>query len=41
MIPFGRRRFLLDGVKVHRCVKKRIEKGIFDRKLLPEKVEFI
>ncbi len=41
MIPFGRRRFLLDGMKVHRSVQARIDKGIFDRKLLPENVEFV
>jgi len=41
MIPFGRRRFLLNGMKVHRSVKERIDKGMFDRKLLPEDVEFV
>ena len=41
MIPFGRRRFLLDGMKVHRCVQARIDKGLFDRKRLPAEVEFV
>jgi uncharacterized protein (DUF2235 family) len=41
MIPFGRRRFLLKGMKVHRSVKQRIDKGMFDGKLLPEDVEFV
>ncbi|HEY6922832.1 MAG TPA: DUF2235 domain-containing protein [Steroidobacteraceae bacterium] len=41
MIPFGRRRFLLNGVKVHRSVKERIDKGMFDRRLLPETVDFV
>lgn len=41
MIPLGRRRFLLSGMKAHRSVKERIDRGMFDRKLLPEKVEFV
>jgi hypothetical protein len=41
MIPLGRRRFQLNGMKVHRSVKERIDKGMFDRRLLPEDVEFV
>jgi uncharacterized protein (DUF2235 family) len=41
MIPLGRRRFLLDGMKVHGSVQARIDKGLFERKLLPENVEFV